>query len=121
MNCVGKALETAEATPAMAASARRQTLLALVLGLGGWLGAALGLALLSLATHSRGDSAPSYTLFAVMAIVLACLPAALGAGQALAALRGQTEQPALAWVGFGLGAVYTGLILGLGILGMWQP
>jgi hypothetical protein len=105
----------------MAAAARRQTQLGLILALGGWLGAGLGLVLLSMARQGSGDSAPTYTLFALMTLVLSCLPASLAAGQSLAALRGQTEQPALAWVGFALGAGYTGLILGLGIVGMWQP
>lgn len=119
--CVHRALDTAEATPAMAQASRRQTRAALLFSLLAWLTCGLGLWLLHQASMGTVASAPLMTLLGLIVLCVAVLPACIGAGQALAALRGLAEQPALAWAGFALGAGYAGLLVGLGIVGLWQP
>ncbi|MFQ3649570.1 MAG: hypothetical protein SNJ75_04500 [Gemmataceae bacterium] len=121
MSCVRRALDTAEATPAMVQASRRQTQAALLFSLLAWLSCGLGLLLLHQASMGTAYSAPIMTLLGLIVIFAAVLPACIGAGQAVAALRGLADQPAWAWVGFGLGAGYAGLLLGLGIVGLWQP
>ncbi|MGL4552601.1 MAG: hypothetical protein ACRC33_15620 [Gemmataceae bacterium] len=118
--CVQKAIDGAEATPAMARAGRAQAQAAVAFSAAGWLLAAAGAGLLYLARGSAGDAAPVLTLSALVAAGLGAVPAALGVGQAAAALRGQTEQERLAWAGLGLGGAYVGLALGLGAMGLWQ-
>ena len=121
MGCVSRALDTAEATPAMAQVGRRQTQASLILSILAWITCGLGLVLLNQASMGTVASAPIMTLLGLIVIFVAVLPACLATGQAVAALRGQTDRPALAWLGFGLGAGYAGLLMGLGIVGLWQP
>src|SRR5262249_55617262 len=120
IGCVQKAIDSAEATPAMARAGRNQAFAAILLAGAGWLLAALAVGLLYLARGSRGGGAPMLTLMGVLSAGLGALPAAVGVGQAVAALRGQTERETTAWTGLLLGGAYVGLAIGLGAMGLWQ-
>lgn len=118
--CVRQAMDSVEATPAMAQAARSQAFAGATFAAVGWLMAAAGYGLMSAAHSSGGDAAPILTLAAVITAAAGALPAAVGAGMAAAALRGQTERPDWAWTGFVAGGAYAGLVLAVGMMGLWQ-
>jgi hypothetical protein len=115
--CVDRALHTHEATPEQARSHRRQARLALLFGGGAWLPSALALGVL----QAAGSQAPVLLTFVAFLIVAGdMLVAALGVGQAVAALRTRGEYMARASLGLLLGGLYVGAGLGAGTLFLWQ-
>jgi hypothetical protein len=119
--CVDKALAGSEATPEQARSQARQTFLSLALGVGAWLLAGLALLALDQVNRLTGGKAPVGLTFVVFLIVAGnALAAAVGVGQAVAALRQRGERQALALVGLVLGGLYAGALLGAGTFFVWQ-
>jgi hypothetical protein len=115
--CVDRAMQTHEATPEQARAHRRQAERAVQLGGGAWVPSAIALGVLLLA-----GSQPPVVLMLVVFLVLAAdvLVAALGVGQAVAALQTRGERNGLAGVGLVLGGLYIGVMLGLGTMFFWQ-
>jgi hypothetical protein len=110
-------MQTHEATPEQARAHRRQAERALLLGGGAWLPSAAALGALLLA----GRSPPVLLTFAVfLVLAIDVLVAALGVGQAVAALHTRGERNALAGAGLVLGGLYIGVMLGVGTLFFWQ-
>ncbi|NBO91646.1 MAG: hypothetical protein EBV06_04935 [Planctomycetia bacterium] len=120
MACVEKAIEEAEATPAMARAGRYQAGASASFVAIGWGLAILGVVLFTIARLTKGENAPTLALNGIILAAVGVLPAAIGVGQAVAALRGQTEWQTTAWAGLVLGGVYVGLMIGLGTMGLWQ-
>jgi hypothetical protein len=115
--CIDRALQTREATPEQARSHARQARWALILGGIVWLAGGAALGILRLA----GAQAPVLLTFLVfLVLALNVLVAALGVGQAIAALRTRGESTPLAAAGLLLGGLYVGLLLGVGTLFLWQ-
>ncbi len=117
--CVERAFSGGEASPAEAQASSRQSLAAACFAGGAWAGGALAAALMSRAP-AAGESAPIFLLASIVLMGLFALPAAVAMGQAAAALRGRTEQPALATAGFVLGGLYVAALIGMGGLALWQ-
>jgi hypothetical protein len=115
--CVDQAMQTHEATPEQARTHRRQAERALLLGGGAWLPSAVALGVLVLA----GSQPPVLLTFAVFLILAAdVLVAAVGVGQAVAALYTGGERSKLAGTGLLLGGLYIGAMLGVGTMFFWQ-
>jgi hypothetical protein len=115
--CIDRALATREANPEQARSHRRAAMRSLYFGLGAWLLSAVALTVLQLA----GIDAPVLLTFGVFSILSAdVLVASLGVGQAVAALRTGGENVLHAAGGLLLGGAYVGLMLGVGVLFVWQ-
>ncbi|MBY0228245.1 MAG: hypothetical protein K2W96_03075 [Gemmataceae bacterium] len=117
--CVDAALATAEATPAQAQATAWQAFASLLFGGGAWLVAGLVLLFLRSAP-SLGEWAPIALLSGLVVLFALSLLAAVAVGQAVAALRGQAENPHLAVAGLCLGGLYVGVLFGLGALSLWQ-
>ncbi len=110
-------MQTHEATPEQARTHRRQAERALLLGGGAWLPSAAALGALVLA----GSQPPVMLTFAVFLILAAdVLVAAVGVGQAVAALYTGGERSKLAGTGLLLGGLYIGAMLGVGTMFFWQ-
>jgi hypothetical protein len=107
--CVDLALERRETVPAEAAAHLRQSLLALGLGVAGWLIFAFGFVL-----AAAGFSADNFALMMLggLTLILAPLPAALGVGQAIAALRARGDHMILATLGLVLSGANVGIFIG---------
>jgi hypothetical protein len=115
--CVGQAMQTHEATPEHARAHRRQAERALLLGGGAWLPSLVALGALAL----TGGQPPVLLTFAVFLILAAdVLVAAVGVGQAVAALYTGGEMYKLAGTGLLLGGLYIGVMLGVGTMFLWQ-
>jgi hypothetical protein len=115
--CVDRALQTHEATPEQARTHRRQARLALLLGGGAWLPSILAFTSLQ-ATGSQSPVPLTFLAFLILAGDM--LVAALGAGQAVAALRTPGDYRARASVGLLLGGLHVGIGLGASTLFLWQ-
>lgn len=118
--CVSKALDSAEATPAQAQAGYRQALASVLFSGAAWAIAAAAGTILRLGPAAGADAAPVYALAGLLLLAAAVLPAAVGVGQAMAALRGETEQVAMALTGLAAGGLYAAVVLGLGSLTLWQ-
>jgi hypothetical protein len=115
--CVDRAMQTHEATPEQARAHRREAERALLLGGGAWLPSAIAFGVLSLA----GSQPPVLLMFVVFLVIAAdVLVAAVGVGQAVAALLVRGERNAVARVGLVLGGLYIGVVLGVGTMFFWQ-
>jgi hypothetical protein len=115
--CVDHALQTHEATPEQARAHRRQARLALLFGGGAWLPTALALGTL----QAAGSQSPvPLTFLAFLVLAGDMLVAAVGAGQAVAALRTRGDHAARAAAGLVLGGLHVGAGLGAGTLFFWQ-
>jgi hypothetical protein len=115
--CVERALEAGEAAPEQTRAHTRQAVLALVLGVGAW---ALGLLfVLAIAAGAAGGQA-ALILLGVLALAADTLVAALGLGQAIAALRVRGPHMILATAGMVLCGLYLGALIGLFSFSVWS-
>jgi hypothetical protein len=115
--CVDQAMQTHEATPEQARAHRRQAERALLLGAGAWLPSATALGVL----HLAGSQPPVLLTFGMLLVLAAdVLVAALGVGQAVAALQTRGEKGRMAGLGLVLGGLYIGAMLGAGTMFFWQ-
>jgi hypothetical protein len=117
--CVDQALGGGENAPEQPRIHSRQAFLAVGLGLGAWIVSLLAVVLL-LALIRRSGEAPGATFLVGLVLMSNILVAAVGVGQALAALRSGGDRRVLALVGLGLSGLYVGVLLGLGVFGLWQ-
>lgn len=118
--CVDRALSKREATPGQRREQEQQAWASLYLGGVAWVAGGLILLLLGRLDPpgSRGGA-----LLSVLALgLLACnvLVAALGTGQALAALRSGADARGPALWGLVVAGLYMGVSLGVAVLGLWQ-
>jgi hypothetical protein len=117
--CADRALSTGEASPEQAGTHVQQAKASVQLTGLAWLAA--GLAALVLQVSGRGsDLGVIVTFVALLVLVGAVLLAAVGMGEALAALRAGGNRTALAAAGLALGGLYIGVMLGIGTLALWQ-
>jgi hypothetical protein len=113
-------LAAQEATPEHLREPLRQSVTALTMGAGVWVTAGISLLVLRWFDASSGKGGIIAT-FAVFVILAACvLLAAIGTGQALAALRERQGPRTLALTGLVVTGLYIGAAMGLGVLGLWQ-
>jgi hypothetical protein len=120
--CINKALHSGEATPEQERAHFRQAVLAMSLGGGAW---ALSLLAAWLGWRIAGPGGTSgrgvVLIFLVVLVVIAdAFVAAVGVGNAAAALRTRGKYMALALVGLIVSGLYVGAFLGVGALGLWQ-
>jgi hypothetical protein len=109
VTCIDRALELRDQSSPEARDHRRQAILGLVLGVTPWALCLLGFTLVFVGVASGANEA--LLGLAVMAVVFSVVPAALGLGQAAAAIRVRGEQMIIAT----LGLVLSSLFLGAGI------
>jgi hypothetical protein len=122
--CVNRALESAEGTPEEARAHLWQALVSLALGITAWVigfGAFVLLAVAGEMMANSGGQPPVGLLLLAMFVLFAdVLVAALGMGQAVAALRTRGNHMLLATLGLILSGLYVGAMLGMGTFGVWQ-
>jgi hypothetical protein len=121
--CVNRALEADQDAPQQARVHARQAFLALALGAGVWVVSLFALLLLQFEIRRTGIrqvwEGSAGTIFLVGLVVVSnILIAAVGVGQALAALRTGGHRVTLAMIGLVLAGLYVGALLGLGVLGL---
>ncbi|HZY83554.1 MAG TPA: hypothetical protein VFE78_01875 [Gemmataceae bacterium] len=118
--CVDRALGSGEAPPEQKRAQLRQVLLSLGLGVAAW---GLSFAAWLLAVLVTGASGQlNFGLVFLMVVVFLgdMILAALGLGQAAAALRARGNAMILATVGLVLNGLYLGALLGLFTFTIWQ-
>jgi hypothetical protein len=116
--CADRALGSGEAIAARTGDGARQAQASLLMSGGAWLAAAV--ALLGLWLFSGGSDLGVVFTFLSLVLLTAAVPlAAVGVGQAIAALRGGPRRW-LAGAGLALGGLYIGLLMGLGTIALWQ-
>ena len=118
--CVDRALGSGEAPPEQKRAQLRQVLFSLGLGLAAWV---LSFAAWLLAVVVSGASGRlNFGLILLMVLVFLgdMVLAALGLGQAAAALRARGNAMILATVGLVLNGLYLGALLGLFSFTVWQ-
>jgi hypothetical protein len=119
--CVDRALESREAAPEEARAHLRQAILSLVLGGGAWVLFLLILTVAGVAARANNGQIPLALASLLLVVLLgALLPAALGLGQAAAALRTRGNHMILATAGLIVSGLYIGLLVGLFTFGLWQ-
>jgi hypothetical protein len=120
--CVNRALESDEATPEQVRAHFRQALLSVLFGVGAWVLSVLALVVVGAAGAAGTDSSAVMLLLVLGFLVLAgdTVVAALGVGQAVAALRTRGNHMILATVGLILSGLYVGMFLGLMNLSFWM-
>jgi hypothetical protein len=108
--CVERILESQEATPQDARAHLLQAILALVLGIIGWVVVLLGIIVIGV-----GASSESVVLIGVGGFILLVSPlaAVFGAGQGAAAIRTRGDHMILATIGLLLSAFQIGAVIGL--------
>jgi hypothetical protein len=108
--CVDLALENKEAVPAEASAHLRQALLALGLGILAWL-----IFLGALLLVAAGMEAKNVVLMGLggLTVLLSPVPAVIGVGQAVAAIRARGDHMILATLGLVLSGVNVGAFIGL--------
>ncbi len=111
--CVERALESREAAPEQARAHARQAVLAVCLGGGAWLLSGLMLALAAGLSGATGRPQIGLMLLAGLVLLGDVFPAALGLGQAVAALRTRGNHMILATIGLILSGLYLGAFIGL--------
>jgi hypothetical protein len=117
--CVDRALGTSEAAPEQERAHFRQAVLAVVLGLAAWVFSALALVGIGVLS-AGGQVAVGLVLLLVFVLAFDVLLAALGVGQATAALRVRGNHMILATLGLIVSGLYVGVMLGLGTFNLWQ-
>jgi hypothetical protein len=117
--CVDRALVAGEATPEQTRAHTRQAVLSLCLGGGAWALTTLFFVLASAVFSARGPELMIALLF-MLVLVGDCLMAALGLGQALAALRTRGPHMILATIGLILSGLYLGVFIGLISFSAWS-
>jgi hypothetical protein len=115
--CVDRALERKEAVPAEASAHLRQALLALGLGVASW-----GFLLLASLLALAGMGSQNVVLVALggLAVLASPLPAILGLGQGMAAIRARGDHMILATLGLVLCGLHVGVMIGLISFGIAQ-
>ncbi len=115
--CVERALESREASPEQARAHARQAILSVCLGGGAWLLGALMIVLIFIVVRGAGEVPTPSQLFVVglagLVILADLFPAAIGLGQAVAALRVRGTHMILATIGLVLSGLYLGAFIGL--------
>jgi hypothetical protein len=114
--CVERALESREAAPEQTRAHARQAVLSVCLGGGAWLLTALMIVLIAVVTSATGQPSPGQlglVLLAGLVVLGDLFPAAIGMGQAVAALRVRGTHMILATIGLILGGLYLGAFIGL--------
>jgi hypothetical protein len=106
--CVDRALASDEAAPEQARDQRRQALLGLACGAGAWV---MTLGVVGLAR--LGAAAGTGLVFLLAALFAGSVAAALGLGQAAAALRARGGHMLAAGLGLALSGLYLGTLIGL--------
>jgi len=117
--CVGRALESREASPEQARTHFRQAVLSVVLGLGAW---ALSFLAFLIAIPVEQSGSPAGKILVVLAFLVFFgdfLPALAGLGQAATALRTRGNHMILATVGLIVSGLYVGVVVGLFAMGLW--
>ncbi len=114
--CVERALDSREAAPEQARAHARQAVLSICLSGGAWLLSALMIVLIAGVT--AGSSQPTggkigLVLLASLVIMADLFPAALGLGQAVAAIRVRGTHMIVATIGLVLGGLYLGAFIGI--------
>jgi hypothetical protein len=120
--CVNRALESGGGTPDEARAHFRQALLSLGLGGGAWLLSTLALFGCAVVVAGAGPG-PGALLAGFLFVVIIygnILVAALGVGQATAALRTRGNHMILATVGLIISGLYVGVLVGLTTFSVWQ-
>jgi hypothetical protein len=115
--CVERALEAGEAAPEQTRAHTRQAVLALVLGIGAWV---LGLLFVFAIAAGAASGQAALILLGVLALAADTLVAALGLGQAIAALRVRGPHMILATAGMVLCGLYLGALIGLFSFSVWS-
>jgi hypothetical protein len=117
--CVDRALESGEAAPEQARAHARQAILSLCLGVAAWvLGVLLILLMGFLASNSAGHI--GLVLLAMLFLMGDTLVAALGLGQAIAALRARGNHMIVATAGLILSGLFLGVFIGLFTFSVWS-
>jgi hypothetical protein len=119
--CVDRALESSEATPEQIRSHFRQAILSLILGIAAWVLSFLGFLMIALLVGGDGD--PGMVAFVFLGLLVlagSVLVAALGIGQATAALRTRGNHMILATIGLILSGLFIGALFGFATFNMWQ-
>jgi hypothetical protein len=116
--CVDRALESSEATPAQDRAHLRQAVLSLAFGGGAWVVFFLLLVVVGLA---QAGGSVSVVLVGLAGLVMLgmVLVAALGIGQAVAALRARGDHMILATLGMIVSGLYAGALIGLLAMSLW--
>jgi hypothetical protein len=119
--CVGRALESKEASPEQSRTQRRQALTALGLGIGAWVVYLIGVVLLILvvgAAQMQGQVTPAAApgLLAPVLVILVALAAAVGMalvgmGQAVAVLRARGSHMILSTIGLVVSTLFVALLV----------
>jgi hypothetical protein len=122
--CVERALESREAAPEQARAHARQAILSVCLGGGAWLLSALMIFLLAFVGSALGRELGPWQLglivLALLVILADLFPAAIGLGQAVAAIRVRGTHMVLATIGLIVSGLYLGAFIGLFIYAVSQ-
>jgi hypothetical protein len=122
--CADLALSSSEASSEQDRIHNRQANASALLSGGAWLVGGLALGVLTLLSGRGSNLAVILTFLALMFLGGAGLLAAVGVGQAVAALRTSDGRnrvaSGFAVAGLGLGGLYVALLLGAGLLTLWQ-
>jgi hypothetical protein len=116
--CAELALASREASSEQARTHSLQANAAILLSGAAWLAAGLALGVLAVLSGSSSDLAVMATFLSLLVIASAGLLAAVGVGQAVGALRTGGTRSAVAGIGLGLGGLYIGLLLGVGLFSL---
>jgi hypothetical protein len=116
--CVERALASPEAAPEQARAHARQAVLSPVFGGTAWLLTLLGFAMVAVA--GAGPQAALAVLLMLVILAVGMLAAALGLGQAVAALRTRGNHMILATIGLILSGLYVGAFIGLFTFSLWS-
>jgi hypothetical protein len=120
MACVEKALAAGSGEPAQERTHSRQALLSLVLGLGTWLLAVVGLVVLQIALGRAQGGFPSNAYFLCVTLqVVAGLLALFGLGLGAAAIRVRGRRLRMASGGRVLSGLYVGALIGIMTHSFW--
>jgi hypothetical protein len=115
--CVDRALGSGEAAPEQKRAQLRQVLLSLGLGVAAW---AFSFGAFLLAVVASGQKSIGLLVLVLLVFLADMVLAALGLGQAAAALRARGNAMILATVGLVLNGLYLGALLGLFTFSIWQ-
>jgi hypothetical protein len=118
--CVDRALESREANPEQSRAHLRQASLSLVLGGLAWAVSFLAWMVLILVVGAGARGAAGLVVLAGLVLLADTIPAALGVGQAVAALRTRGNHMIMATVGLILSGLYIGILVGLFSFSVWQ-